>query len=239
MIEVKNLTKIYRIPHERHNTLFEVLIGYIKHQMDWEPFCALDNLTFKINQGEIIGLIGKNGSGKTTLLKILSGITPPTKGTYTVKGSVAPFLSLGIGFHHELTAKENLFLYGAIIGISRKKIEKQLKSILDFAEVERFQDMKLKNFSSGMQARLAFSMMIQSNPNILLVDEILAVGDKDFRPKCISVFQRYKKEGKTVVFASHDLKTIKEYCDKVILLHKGKMLAFDKPENVIKRYEEI
>ncbi|MBU4369984.1 ABC transporter ATP-binding protein [Patescibacteria group bacterium] len=239
MIEVKNLSKIYKIPHERKNTFFETLIGYIKHQMDWEAFYALKDITFKVNQGEIIGLIGKNGSGKTTLLKILSKITLPTKGSVIVKGDVAPFLSLGIGFHHELTAKENLFLYGAIIGISRKKIEKQLKSIFDFADVKRFQDMKLKNFSSGMQARLAFSMMIQSNPDILLVDEILAVGDKDFRPKCISVFQKYKKEGKTVIFASHDLRMIKQYCDKVILLDNGKMIAFDKAEIVVNKYENL
>jgi len=239
MIEVKNLSKIYRIPHERKNTFFETLIGYIKHQMDWEPFYALNNVTLKVNPGEIIGLIGKNGSGKTTLLKILSGITPPTKGTLVVEGEIAPFLSLGIGFHHELTAKENLYLYGAIIGISRQKIEKQLKSILNFAGVERFQDMKLKNFSSGMQARLAFSMMIQSNPDILLIDEILAVGDKDFRPKCISVFKEYKNKGKTVIFASHDLGMIKEYCDKAILLDNGKMIAFDKPKIVIDKYEKI
>jgi len=239
MIEVKNLSKIYKIPHERKNTFFETLIGYIKHQMDWEPFYALKNITFKVNQGEIIGLIGKNGSGKTTLLKILSKITLPTKGSVIVKGDVAPFLSLGIGFHHELTAKENLFLYGAIIGISREKIEKQLKSIFDFADVKRFQDMKLKNFSSGMQARLAFSMMIQSNPDILLVDEILAVGDKDFQPKCISVFKEYKNKGKTVIFASHDLRMIKQYCDKVILLDNGKMIAFDKAEIVVDKYENL
>jgi len=239
MIEVKNLSKIYKIPHERKNTLFETILGYVKNQMDWESFYALKDINLKIQAGEIIGLIGKNGSGKTTLLKILSGITFPSKGSFSIKGKVAPFLSLGIGFHHELTAKENLYLYGAVLGLSRQKVKNRLEKILDFAGVKKFQDMKLKNFSSGMQARLAFAMMIQTNPEILLVDEIFAVGDKDFRPKCISYFKEHKTKGKTVIFASHSLATIEKHCDEVILLDKGKVIAFDKPKKVIKIYDKM
>ncbi len=238
MIEVNNLTKQYKIPHEKRNTFFETMISYIKNQMEWETFYALKNVSFKIKKGEIIGLIGKNGSGKTTLLKILSGITPATSGSFKTKGKIAPFLSLGIGFHHELTAKENLYLYGAILGLPREKIKLKLKEIFKFAEVKKFQDMKLKKFSSGMQARLAFSMMIQSNPEILLIDEIFAVGDKDFKPKCISVFQRYKKQGKTIIFSSHSLDTIEKYCDRVIFLKNGEVADIGEPKSVVKKYKK-
>jgi len=238
MIEVNNLTKQYKIPHEKRNTFFETMISYIKNQMEWETFYALKNVSFKIKKGEIIGLIGKNGSGKTTLLKILSGITPATSGSFKTKGKIAPFLSLGIGFHHELTAKENLYLYGAILGLSRKETKEKLDEIFEFAEVEKFQDMKLKKFSSGMQARLAFSMMIQSNPEILLIDEIFAVGDKDFKPKCISVFQRYKKQGKTIIFSSHSLDTIEKYCDRVIFLKNGEVADIGEPKSVVKKYKK-
>jgi lipopolysaccharide transport system ATP-binding protein len=239
MIEVKNLSKTYKIPHEKRNTIFEILLGYIKNQLSWESFYALKDVNFTINEGEIIGLIGKNGSGKTTLLKILSGIAPPTSGSYKVDGKVAPFLSLGIGFHHELTAKENLYLYGAILGLPRKEVDKKINTIFEFAEIENFQDMKLKNYSSGMQARLAFSTMIQTDPEVLLIDEIFAVGDKDFRPKCISIFKEYKEKNKTVIFSSHNLRTIKQYCDKVILLDKGKLIKFGDPIETVDYYENM
>ncbi len=239
MIKIKNLSKIYKIPHERKNTLFETILGYIKKQMDVETFYSLKNINLEIEGGEIVGLIGKNGSGKTTLLKILAGIILPSEGSFYLKGEAAPFLSLGIGFHQELTAKENLYLYGAILGIPQQKIEQSLDRIFDFAGVERFQDMRLKNFSSGMQVRLAFSMIIQTDPDILLIDEIFAVGDKDFQPKCISYFRKHKENGKTVIFASHDLHIIEEYCDRVILLHNGNVLMFDQPEKVLERYREI
>ncbi len=237
MIEVNNLSKKYKIPHEKRNTFFETMLSYIKNQMEWETFYALKNINFKVNKGEIVGLIGKNGSGKTTLLRILAGITPPTSGNFKVEGKVAPFLSLGIGFHHELTAKENLYLYGAILGLTRKETKSKLDEIFEFAEVEKFQDMKLKKFSSGMQARLAFSIMIQTNPQILLIDEIFAVGDKDFRPKCISVFEEYKKQDKTIIFSSHSLRTIKNYCDRVILLKNGKMVDIGDAKKIVKKYE--
>ncbi|MEX1013701.1 MAG: ABC transporter ATP-binding protein [Candidatus Paceibacterota bacterium] len=236
MIKINNLSKKYNIPHERKNTFFEMMLGYIKSQIDWEEFYALKDISFEIKKGEIIGLIGKNGSGKTTLLKIISGIIPPTEGKVEIDGKVAPFLSLGIGFHHELTAKENLYIYGAVLGLTRKEVNEKLSHILDFAGVKRFEDTKLKHYSSGMQARLAFSMMIQTDPEILIVDEIFAVGDKDFRPKCISVFQEYKEKNKTVLFSSHSLRTIKNFCDRVILLEDGKITKIGNPEDVVNYY---
>jgi len=239
MIEVKGLTKLYKIPHEKKDTLFETMLGYIKDQLVYEDFYALKDITFKINKGEMIGLIGKNGSGKTTLLKILAGIVPPTSGSFEIKGKIAPFLSLGVGFHPELTAKENLYLQGAILGISRREIKEKFEPIFRFAGVEKFKDMKLKNFSAGMVARLAFALMIQTDPDVLLLDEIFAVGDKDFRPQCLAIFEKYKQEGKTIIFASHSLDTIAEYCDRTILLHEGKIEMFGETKKVLDYYQTI
>jgi len=239
MIEANGLTKLYKIPHEKRITLFETLLGYIKNQMSYEDFYALKDINFSIKNGEMIGLIGKNGSGKTTLLKILSGIAPPSGGTFRIEGNVAPLLSLTVGFHGELTAQENLYLYGAILGMSRKTIRENLGKVFAFAGVERFKDMKLKNFSAGMTARLAFAMMIQTDPDVLLLDEIFAVGDKDFRPQCLTIFDEYKKRGKTIVFASHDLAVVRGYCERTILLDEGKMKIFGETPKVLEIYKDL
>ncbi len=236
MIEANGISKKYKIPVEKRLTVFETLMGHLKHEMAYEDFYALSNITFRIESGEIIGLIGKNGSGKTTLLKILGGVFPPTHGSFVMQGNVAPFLSLGVGFHHELTAQENLYLYGAILGMPRREINAKMKDILSFAGVERFKNMKLKNFSTGMVGRLAFALMIQTDPDIVLLDEIFAVGDKDFVPQSVAVLQEYKKRGKTILFASHDLQFISKYCDRVILLEKGAIKVFGKTDEVIKIY---
>jgi ABC-type polysaccharide/polyol phosphate transport system ATPase subunit len=239
MIEANGLTKLYKIPHEKRVTLFETLLGYVKNQMTYEDFYALRGVSFSVKKGEMIGLVGKNGSGKTTLLKILSGIAPPSEGNFRIEGKVAPLLSLTVGFHGELTAQENLYLYGAILGMSRKMIRDSLNEVFAFAGVEKFRDMKLKNFSAGMTARLAFAMMIQTDPDVLLLDEIFAVGDKDFRPQCLTIFDEYKKRGKTIVFASHDLGVIRDYCERTILLDEGKIKIFDETPKVLEIYENL
>ena len=239
MIEATHIFKLYKIPHEKRVTLFETILGYIKNQISHEDFYALRDISFSISQGEIIGLIGKNGSGKTTLLEILSGIIAPTSGTYHIQGTVAPLLGLSVGFHHELTAQENLYLYGAIIGIPRKKIKENIHHVLHFAGVERFKDMKLKHFSSGMIARLAFAAMVQSDPDVLLLDEIFAVGDKDFKPQCLSVFDEYKKRGKTIILASHDLEVVRNYCGRTILLDGGRLVSFDETSKVLASYKNL
>jgi len=239
MITLKNITKTYNIPHVKRTTLFEQLIGYITNRVSYEKFNALENITFKIPKGQVIGLIGKNGSGKTTLLKIIAGINKPTSGTIQVKGKVAPFLGLGVGFHGELTAKENIFLYGAILGIPRSEIQQKLGKILSFAEVDNFQDLKLKRFSSGMIARLAFATMIETNPDILLLDEIFAVGDKDFKPKCEEIFKTYTQQGKTIILASHSLQSIENNCAHTILLDKGKIVAQGNTKDVLEKYYQL
>jgi len=236
MIEANGITKLYKIPHEKNVTLFETILGYVKNQFTYEDLYALKNVSFRVNKGEIVGLVGKNGSGKTTLLKILGGIIPQTKGEFHIEGTVAPLLGLSVGFHHELTAQENLYLYGAILGVPRKEIKENLDRIFEFAGVGKFKDMKIKNFSSGMIARLAFAAMVQTNPDVLLLDEIFAVGDKDFKPQCFSVFRDYKQRGKTIIFASHDLDAVAEHCERTLLLDKGELRAFGNTKDVIQQY---
>lgn len=238
MIEAKKISKEYRIPHEKPGTLFETILGK-ERKKTYETFFALKDVSFKTEGGEMVGLIGKNGSGKTTLLKILGGIIAPTSGTCTVSGYVAPFLGLGIGFHYELTAEENVFLYGAILGMAREEIREKLDSILRFAGVERFKDMKLKHFSSGMTNRLAFSLMSQTNFDVLLLDEIFAVGDKDFIPQSLAVLENYKERGKTVLIASHNTGLLARYCARTLLLDKGSLKAFGNTEEVIREYNTL
>ncbi len=238
MIQALHLTKLYKIPHEKRATLFETVLGHLRNQMSYEDFYALRDVSFEIKRGEMVGLIGKNGSGKTTLLKILAGIVPSTSGTFAVNGKVAPLLSLSVGFHHELTAEENLYLYGAILGMPRKTIRTSLTHVFRFAGVERFKDMKLKNFSSGMVARLAFAMMVQTDPDILLLDEIFAVGDKDFIPQCLEVIEDYRRRGKTILIASHNLETVSKYCSRTMLLEGGEIKIFDETKKVVEAYEK-
>ena len=200
---------------------------------------ALENVSFNIPKGEMVGIIGKNGSGKTTLLKILAKIITPDEGSVNVEGKVTPFLELGTGFNGELTARDNIILYGVILGFNKKEIEKKIDDIAKFAELEKFIDTKLKNFSSGMNARLAYSTAIQVNPDILLVDEVLAVGDAPFQKKSFESFLSFKKSGKTIVYVSHSLDHIKNLCDKALILHKGNMITFGNPEDVINNYKQI
>jgi lipopolysaccharide transport system ATP-binding protein len=236
MIKLKKVTKTYKIPHEKRDTLFEILLGYIKDQNRYETFNALEDISFTLNRGETVGIVGRNGSGKTTLLKVIAGIIKPTEGEVLTK--VAPFLSLGVGFHDELTAKENLHIYGALFGMKRKEIALKADRIFRFAGVEKFRDTKLKKFSTGMIARLAFSIMVETDPDILLLDEIFAVGDKDFKPKCEEILSKYKKKGKTVLLSSHSLETVKKYCEKTIVLDKGRIVRIGPTREVVKYYEE-
>ena len=237
MIELKNVTKKYKIPHEKKDTLFEILLGYIKRQNNYEILHALRDVTFTIKKGETVGIIGKNGSGKTTLLKVISGITKPTKGTVNVHGKLSPFLSLGVGFHGELTAKENLRLHGAILGLRRDELKRKMDKIFKFANVEKFKDTKLKKFSSGMTARLAFSIMIESDSDIILLDEIFAVGDKDFRPKCEEVMYRYRDEKRTILIADHSLDRVTGFCKKTIVMDKGRVVRIGPTKKMVRYYE--
>lgn len=235
-IIVNELWKIFKIPHEKRSTVFESLTGILYGKKGYEKFEALKNIDFTVKKGEAVGIIGENGSGKSTLLKIIANILRPSKGSVEVNGKITPFLELGVGFQPDLTAKENIYIYGAVMGLSDREINAKLDEILDFSGLKQFQDTKLKNLSSGMQVRLAFATAIQTNPEILLMDEVLAVGDMEFQQKCIDVFQRYIKEKKTIVFVSHDLSSVRRFCSKALLLRHGEQVAFGDTNEVIDRY---
>ena len=236
MIEVEHLWKNFRIPHEKRNTVFEALVGLLDTKRGYEEFTALTDINFSVKKGEWLGVIGPNGSGKSTLLKIIANTIRPTKGKVKVNGRITSFLELGIGFQPDLTAAENIYVYGAIMGFSDADIKEREDGILDFAGLKRFKDTKLKNFSSGMVVRLAFSTAIQTEPEILLLDEVLAVGDREFHQKCFTVFERYRKEDKTVVFVTHDLNSVKRFCDRALLLNHGAQVAFEDTDEVVDEY---
>ena len=234
-VEVKNLWKTFQIPHERRTTLFESLTSILRPNQ-YETYTVLQNVNFAVDEGECIGIIGDNGSGKSTLLKIIANILRPTSGKVKVKGKITPFLELGVGFQPDLTVKENVGIYATIMGVPSKELREITKDALDFAGLQKFQDTKLKNLSSGMQVRLAFSTAIQTDPDVLLVDEVLAVGDMEFQQKCFDVFNRYRKENVTILFVSHDLGAIRRFCDRTLLLQQGRDVALGETDEVIDRY---
>jgi lipopolysaccharide transport system ATP-binding protein len=238
VIEIDHLNKVFRIPHEKRNTLFATLTGLLRPS-SYETFHALKDISFSVEEGEMLGIIGQNGSGKSTLLKILSRILVPTSGSVRVRKRITPFLELGVGFNQDFTAAENIRIYGIIMGLSPHEIDDKSDYILEFADMERFRDTKLRNFSSGMQVRLAFSTAIQTNPEILLLDEVLAVGDMDFQKKCLDVLERFKNEGVTIIFVSHELDDIADHCERTMLLNHGERVMIGETQDVVARYESF
>jgi lipopolysaccharide transport system ATP-binding protein len=235
-IVVDNISKRFRIPREKKTTLFQNIVGVMKRQFKYEEFWALKNLSFRVEKGETFGIIGRNGSGKTTLLKILAKVLYPEAGSVTMNGKVASFLELGVGFQPELTAEENVYIYSSILGISRKEVRAYYNDIFDFAEMRKFENMKLKNFSSGMYVRLAFSTAIHAKPDTLLIDEVFAVGDEAFQKKCVDKINEFRKQGKTIIIVSHDLKAVKSLCQKSLLLNEGNSVSIGNTEKVINSY---
>ena len=234
-IEVEHLHKTFRIPHEKRTTIFETLTGAFKPPT-YETFHALKDINFTVEEGEALGIIGENGSGKSTLLKIIANILRPSSGKVTALKKITPFLELGVGFQPDLTAAENIKIYATIMGMQKREINDKLDDIIEFAGLEKFRDTKLKNFSSGMQVRLAFSTAIQTDPEILLMDEVLAVGDMEFQQKCLDVLSQYRKDGVTIVFVSHDLGSVRRFCDRTLLLNKGEQVVLGDTGDVIDRY---
>jgi lipopolysaccharide transport system ATP-binding protein len=238
-IVVSNVSKTFRIPHEKKTTLLQNIIGVVKRQFEYEKFSVLNDISFRVGLGETFGVIGKNGSGKTTLLKILSRVLYPDSGSVSISNKVAPFLELGVGFQPDLTAAENVFIYSSILGLSRRDVKKVYDEIFDFGELRRFENMKLKNFSSGMYMRLAFSTAIHANPDILLIDEVFAVGDAAFMVKCEHKMNEIQKQGKTIVLVTHDLNKVKNLCKRSMLLNEGRISSIGTTDKVVEDYLAI
>lgn len=224
----ENVDKYFYFQHQR--TIKELFDALFKRRKTLERIHALKNLDFKILRGETVGIIGKNGAGKSTLLKLIAKVSLPTTGKILVKGKVAPLIELGAGFHPELTGRENIFLNGVILGLKEKEISQRFDAIVDFSGIKEFIDVPIKHYSSGMYMRLAFSVAISTNPQVLLIDEIFAVGDTDFQKKCILKMEEFKKKGVTIIFVSHNMETVKSFCSRLLYLKDGK-LVFDGPTN--------
>ena len=235
IIEFKNVTKSFSL--QSHKTFKEFLPALILGEQTSKQFTALNNINFSINSGETVGIIGPNGSGKSTILKIIAGVMNPTDGSVTVKGRVSPLIELGAGFHFELSGRENIFLNGAILGLSQKEITDNFKNIVDFADIWEYIDQPAKRYSSGMYMRLAFSIAVHVHPQILLVDEILAVGDPEFQTKCFAKMNQFKKDGVTILFVSHDLDVVQKFCDRVIFLDHSQVSCDSTPAKVIQLYQ--
>lgn len=239
-IQVKNLIKKFRIPHERKSTVYEYIAGFLKGGFySYDEFIALDDISLAIQSGETFGIIGSNGSGKSTLLKIIARILYPDGGEVMTSGKIASFIELGVGFQPLLTARDNIFLYGAIMGLKKSEIRDRYEEILAFAELKPFENMQIKNFSSGMVVRLAFSTAIQTNPDIFLVDEVFSVGDEYFQQKCIEKIHELREKKKTIVFVSHSLKMVRNLCDRCLLLNKGKIVQIGETPEIIDRYIQM
>lgn len=240
VLSVKNISKDFVLPHERIGSIKSGVINiFRKRDTRIEKQHALKQISFTIRKGEFFGILGRNGSGKSTLLKILAEIYQPSGGTVRHKGKLVPFIELGVGFNPELTGRENVYLNGALLGFSRAEIDERYEDIVAFAELEEFMDQKLKNYSSGMQVRLAFSVATRAEADILLVDEVLAVGDADFQRKCYDYFKSLKKTGKTVVFVTHDMGAVREYCDRAVLIQDGVITHEGKADGVSNEYLKL
>lgn len=238
MIEVKNVSMKFRMSDQPINSLKEIFTTAVTGKLNFNEFLALDDISFDLEKGKTLGLIGKNGAGKSTTLKLISGILKPTKGTIITRGNIVPMLELGAGFDLELTGRENIYLNGAILGYSKEYLESKFDEIVDFAELHEFVDMPIRNYSSGMMARLAFSIASVVQPEILIVDEILAVGDLEFQEKSYNRMKELMSGGATVLFVSHDIDKIEEMCDEVIWIERGKVVDKGNAKEICNKYRK-
>jgi ABC-2 type transport system ATP-binding protein len=234
-IDVGGVSKAFRLPHERRTTLKEYFLHPLR-RTGYEEQRALNNINFRVEPGEFFGIIGPNGSGKSTLLKIIAGIYRQDSGTVQVNGLLSPFIELGVGFNPELTGRDNIRINGTLLGLSRRELQERYDEIVAFSELERFVDQKLKNYSSGMQVRLAYAIAIQVEFDVLLLDEVLAVGDESFQQKCFDTFRRFREEGKTIVLVTHNLGILDEFAERAMLIEGGVQQAIGTPAEVIDRY---
>lgn len=236
MIKTDHITVCYRMSRDKIKSIKEYLVALMKRKLQYEEFLALDDVSFEIKKGEVIGIVGNNGAGKSTLLKVISGILRPTKGTVELGGNVVPMLELGSGFDFDLTGRENIFLNGSILGYSEKFLNSKYDEIVAFSELEEFIDIPVRNYSSGMIMRLAFSIASMVNPDILIVDEILAVGDAAFQEKSYARMMEMMSHGTTVLLVSHSIDQIRRLCDRVIWLDHGRIVAEGNTTEICDRY---
>jgi ABC-2 type transport system ATP-binding protein len=238
MIRIDNVSMVFNLGRDRIMSLKEMTLAFLRGKLRFDPFTALDDVTVHMDPGEVVGLIGRNGAGKSTLMKLIAGVLKPSAGTVRVEGTIAPMIELGAGFDFELNARENIMLNAAILGYSKAFILSKMEEILDFSELDEFKDVPLRNFSSGMVTRLAFSISTVVEPEILLVDEILSVGDESFQKKSKARMKSLMHEGVTVLFVSHSLADILEICDRVIWLEHGRIRMEGPPELVCAAYRD-
>ena len=238
-ITVKNLHKSFKLPTEQAFGLKQAFFNRLRGIKGYKEQKVLKGLNFEIKKGEFIGIVGRNGSGKSTLLKILAGIYYPEKGEVTINGNLVPFIELGVGFNPELTGRENVYMNGALLGFSNKEMDAMYNDIWEFAELKDFQDQKLKNYSSGMQVRLAFSIAIRARGDILLLDEVLAVGDAAFQQKCNNYFASLKDKNQTVILVTHSMENVRKFCDRAILLENGKIIKDGDPNKIADAYTKL
>ena len=237
VIEVKNIRMVFNLMEERVDTLKEYVMRFIKGQLFYNEFVSLDDVSFTVDKGDILGIVGFNGAGKSTMLKILAGVLKPTAGSVSVKGSIAPLIEVGAGFDPELTARENIYLNGAILGYSRKFLDAHFDQIIAFDELESFVNVPIKNFSSGMYARLGFAIATVVDPDILIVDEVLSVGDYRFKEKCIKRIKKMIDQGTTIIIVSHEIDLIEEVCNKVLWLDHGKVKGIGNTDEICEAYK--
>jgi ABC-2 type transport system ATP-binding protein len=238
VIEVRDVEKTFRIPHHKVDTLKERALHPLR-QVDYRDLHALRGISFDVRKGEFFGIVGRNGSGKSTLLKIMSSIYRADGGRVRMAGRLAPFIELGVGFNPELTSRENVVLNGVMMGLGRREARRRLDAVLDFAELRDFSDLKLKNYSSGMMVRLAFAVMVEADADIMLVDEVLAVGDASFAQKCMDVFRDRRAAGRTLVLVTHDMATVQGFCDRAMLIHDGELRYVGDAEEAALRYYRL
>lgn len=237
-IRLENVTQRFRVIHERPDTLRELFSRFLRHQVSYHDFDAIKDVSLEIPRGQMVGVIGRNGSGKSTLLKIIAGVYRPNPGRVHVDGSLAPLIELGAGFHHELTGRENILLNGLLMGYSGEDMRAREQSIIEFADVGEFIDAPIKQYSSGMYMRLAFAVATEVDPEILIVDEILGVGDAVFQQKCLARIGAFRDAGKTILFVSHNMQVVED-CDRAVLLNQGSLVADGKPAEVVEIYKSL
>jgi ABC-type polysaccharide/polyol phosphate transport system ATPase subunit len=235
---VSGVSKTFRLPHQQYHTLKERALHPFR-QRTFDELHAVDNISVEIPEGEFFGIVGRNGSGKSTLLKCLAGIYEVDEGDIQIRGRLSPFIELGVGFNPDLAARDNAIINAIMLGLTRVQAYERFDRIIEFAELEQFMDLKLKNYSSGMQVRLAFSTAIQVDADILLMDEVLAVGDASFQRKCFDEFTRLKADGRTIVLVTHDMGSVERFCDRAMLLERGRVVDIGEPESIARQYNDL